>query len=178
MNRLARRLLWLKVRDWLKNYQPLTIGITGTSGTANVQAAVIQALGGERRLRRYRQRDSSPLGVALAILGVRQPANKYAWVKLLASSLIRELTEDEPDTVIAQIGVEVPGDIDWIANRRAFKVAVVLNAEAARLDIFASREMVAHELSSLVVSLPTDGFAVLNADDKLVADMAKRTTAI
>ena len=174
---LARRLLWLKVKDWLKNYRPLTIGITGSSGQATAQAAIVQAIGGERRLRKYRQRDTSPRGVALAILGVKQPANKSGWVKLLARSLMRELAEDEPDTVIVQIGAQAPGDIDWIATRRVFKIAVVLNAQPAHLDLFTSREMLAHELTSLVVGLPTDGFAVLNADDTLVAAMAKRTTA-
>jgi len=55
-------------------------------------------------------------------------------------------------------------------------VSLVLNVGKAHLGEFGSREAIAEAKGEIVEALGADGVAVLNADDSLVAAMARRTT--
>jgi UDP-N-acetylmuramoyl-tripeptide--D-alanyl-D-alanine ligase len=57
------------------------------------------------------------------------------------------------------------------------RVAAVLNVGTAHIGEFGSREAIARAKGEIVEALPSDGTAVLNADDPLVAAMADRTSA-
>lgn len=56
-------------------------------------------------------------------------------------------------------------------------MSVVLNVGSAHVGVFGSREVIAATKGEIVEALSTDGVAVLNADDPLVAAMAARTPA-
>jgi UDP-N-acetylmuramoyl-tripeptide--D-alanyl-D-alanine ligase len=56
-------------------------------------------------------------------------------------------------------------------------VAGVLNVGTAHIGEFGSREAIASAKGEIIEGLPVSGTAVLNADDELVADMARRTPA-
>ncbi|HEU5268059.1 MAG TPA: UDP-N-acetylmuramoyl-tripeptide--D-alanyl-D-alanine ligase, partial [Jatrophihabitans sp.] len=69
------------------------------------------------------------------------------------------------------------GHIAYLTRIAPPHVGVVLNVGSAHLGEFGSREAIAQAKGELVEALPTDGVAVLNADDPLVRAMAERTAA-
>src|SRR6185503_15393626 len=69
------------------------------------------------------------------------------------------------------------GHIRHLAGIAPPRIGVVLNVGSAHLGEFGSREAIATAKGELVEALPSEGTAVLNADDPLVAAMASRTAA-
>ncbi|NIM72712.1 MAG: UDP-N-acetylmuramoyl-tripeptide--D-alanyl-D-alanine ligase, partial [Gammaproteobacteria bacterium] len=56
-------------------------------------------------------------------------------------------------------------------------VGVITNVGTAHIEHLGSREEIALEKGDLVARLPSDGTAVLNADDPLVMGQRERTNA-
>ena len=80
-------------------------------------------------------------------------------------------------TLVAEYGARGRGHIAYLCGIARPRTALVLNIGAAHLGEFGSREAIAEAKGELVEALPSDGAAVLNADDPLVLAMRSRTTA-
>jgi UDP-N-acetylmuramoyl-tripeptide--D-alanyl-D-alanine ligase len=79
--------------------------------------------------------------------------------------------------LVAEMGARGVGHIRDLCATAAPDVGLVLNVGVAHLGEFGSREGIARGKGELVEALPSDGTAVLNADDPLVSAMAPRTRA-
>ena len=84
-----------------------------------------------------------------------------------------------PDTrfLVLEMGARGTGHIAELCSVAPPDVAAVLNVGTAHLGEFGSREAIATAKGEIVEALGADGTAVLNADDDLVAPMARRTSA-
>jgi UDP-N-acetylmuramoyl-tripeptide--D-alanyl-D-alanine ligase len=80
-------------------------------------------------------------------------------------------------TLVAEYGARGRGHIAYLCGIARPRTALVLNVGAAHLGEFGSREAIAEAKGELVEALPSDGAAVLNADDPLVLGMRTRTDA-
>ncbi|WJY97923.1 UDP-N-acetylmuramoyl-tripeptide--D-alanyl-D-alanine ligase [Corynebacterium fournieri] len=134
----------------------------------------------------------------LTIVGVTGSAGKTSTKDLIAAVLSRagetvappgsfnneighpytvlRCTEDT-DFLVAEMSARGIGHIAHLATIAPPKIGVVLNVGSAHIGEFGSRENIAKAKGELVEALPTDGVAVLNAEDELVAGMAPRTKA-
>jgi UDP-N-acetylmuramoyl-tripeptide--D-alanyl-D-alanine ligase len=85
----------------------------------------------------------------------------------------------EPRTrhLVLEMGARGAGHIARLCQVAAPDVGVVLNVGSAHLGEFGSRDAIARAKRELVEALPATGLAVLNADDDLVAAMAKVSAA-
>ncbi|WP_323793055.1 UDP-N-acetylmuramoyl-tripeptide--D-alanyl-D-alanine ligase [Nocardioides sp.] len=79
--------------------------------------------------------------------------------------------------LVLEMGARGIGHIAYLAGIAPPSIAAVLNVGTAHIGEFGGREAIAEAKGELVESLPSDGTAVLNADDTLVAAMATRTDA-
>ena len=75
------------------------------------------------------------------------------------------------------MGARGPGQIAHLAGIVSPSVGLVLNVGVAHLGEFGTRDGIAAAKGELVAALPSDGLAVLNADDPRVSAMAARTAA-
>lgn len=174
---MGHRVIWQRAKDYVARYQPLIISVTGTAHKHAVAQAIGLILKGERTVYVPQVPHETPYDVALGILGVSKPADHPKWFQLLARSLVREIVEEEANTLVLEISARQPGDIDWLAKQLPYQIAVVTDVGTARTEIFDTKEMLAHEMTSLIATLPKEGTAVLFADDPLVSGMAVRTSA-
>ena len=177
MKKLGKLILWQRASDYVKRYHPKLIGITGSTGKTMTKEAIALALGDNPALRISPLSYNTPIGVALSILGIKRQATTAGWLRLLVGSRTKELIEKEPNIIVLELGADRPGDIDFFARKLPFTIGVITNVRSTHLRLFVNKEMVAHEKMSLIADLPKDGYAILNADDTLVADMAKHTKA-
>lgn len=79
--------------------------------------------------------------------------------------------------LVVEMGARGVGHIAHLCSVARPDVAAVLNVGTAHLGEFGSRADIARAKGEIVEGLPSDGTAVLNADDDLVAPMAARTAA-
>ncbi|MCL2316345.1 MAG: UDP-N-acetylmuramoyl-tripeptide--D-alanyl-D-alanine ligase [Actinomycetia bacterium] len=79
--------------------------------------------------------------------------------------------------LVSEMGARGAGHIAWLCGITPPTVAAVTNVGTAHLGEFGSQEGIAAAKGEIVEALPSGGWAVLNADDALVAGMAARTDA-
>jgi len=79
--------------------------------------------------------------------------------------------------LVVEMGARGVGHIAELCEIAPPQVAAVLNVGTAHLGEFGTREAIARAKGEILESLPSDGAAVLNADDPLVVRMATRTAA-
>ena len=131
------------------------VGITGSAGKTTTKDLVAQVLTG--------------LGPVIAPPGSFNNEIGLPLTVLRADDITRHL--------VLEYSARGIGHIRYLTGIAPPRVAAVLNVGSAHLGEFGSREAIAEAKGELVEALPTDGVAVLSADDRLVAGMAARTRA-
>jgi len=131
------------------------VGITGSSGKTSTKDMLAVLL--------------APLGSTVAPPGSFNNEVGHPWTALRADACTRHL--------VLELSARGPGHVAALCAVAPPSIGVVLNVGSAHLGEFGSREAVAAAKGELVVALPADGVAVLNADDPVVTAMDRRTAA-
>nr|WP_221376118.1 UDP-N-acetylmuramoyl-tripeptide--D-alanyl-D-alanine ligase [Actinoplanes polyasparticus] len=131
------------------------VGLTGSNGKTTTKDYIGQLL--------------ARLGPTVAPAGSLNNELGFPYTVLQASTETRFL--------VLEMGARGIGHIRYLTDIARPSIGAVLNIGAAHLGEFGSVEGTAQAKGELVEALPPDGFAVLNADDPLVAGMASRTAA-
>ena len=134
---------------------PQVVAITGSSGKTTTKDLLAAAVGASRDTVATPGSYNNELGVPLTCC---------------ALTLTSEV-------LVAEVGARGIGHVAALAAVLRPDVAVVTMIGGAHLEQFGSLEGVAQAKGELVEALDPDGIAVLNADDRLVAGLARRTAA-
>ena len=128
------------------------IGITGANGKTSTKdmAAAVAAT----RFRTHASPGSfnNEIGVPLTLLGVPVTA----------------------EVIVAEMGARRKGDVTLLCEVARPEIVVVTNVGVAHLEIFGSWDAIVEASAEPVEALPPDGWAVLNADDPVVAGYRSR----
>ena len=87
-------------------------------------------------------------------------------------TLLRRRESDR--SLVVEMGMNHRGEIAPLAALARPRVGIVTNVGTAHIEHLGSRENIALEKGDLVAALPSDGTAVLNADDPLCLTQGKR----
>src|SRR5262245_25739512 len=131
------------------------VGVTGSVGKTTTKEAIACALGARFRVARTGGNLNNHLGVPLSLL--RFPPDATAAVYELAMS--------------------ATGEIRFLAELVRPVVGVVTNVAEVHLESLGDLEAVARAKRELVETLPREGAAILNWDDRRVRAMASATSA-
>jgi UDP-N-acetylmuramoyl-tripeptide--D-alanyl-D-alanine ligase len=84
-----------------------------------------------------------------------------------------------PDTevIVAELGARRAGDVRRLCPVADPSIAVVTNVGVAHMAIFGSWSAIVEASAEAIEALPSEGLAILNADDPVVASYAARTDA-
>ena len=144
--------------DRIRDRRPIpAVGITGNVGKTTAKEATAAALGARFRVLRTEASFNNEIGVPLTILGL-EPSHEVA---------------------VIELGFYVPGEIADLCRLVRPRVGVItrIPERPVHFSRTPSVEAIAAGKAELIESLPTDGTALLNADDPRVRALAPRTKA-
>jgi UDP-N-acetylmuramoyl-tripeptide--D-alanyl-D-alanine ligase len=127
------------------------VGITGSVGKTTAKEATAAALSVRFKVLKSEGNLNNLYGLPLSIL---------RW-------------EDE-DVAVLEMGMSAPGEIARLTEIAAPDVGVVLSVAEVHLEFFASLKAIAGAKGELFAGLGPGATAVVNADDPLVLEQAKR----
>ncbi len=133
----------------------MLIGITGSSGKTSTKDLLGQVLATAGETIAPEGSFNSEIGVPLTLCRARQSTR----------------------FLVVEMGARGIGHIAYLAGIAPPDIAVVLNVGVAHVGEFGSVEAIAIAKRELVEALPAHGVAILNADDPVVAAMARQTKA-
>ncbi len=131
------------------------IGITGSSGKTSTKDMLAHVLEGTGETVAPVGSLNSEVGVPLTVCRITG-STRY---------------------LVAEMGADGVGHIAYLTTIAPPRIGIVLNVGTAHVGKFGSVQAIADTKAALVEALPSDGLAILNADDQRVAAMATRTRA-
>lgn len=136
-------------------FEPLVIGITGSLAKTSTKEQVAEVLEEHYRVLRNPANWNNEIGLPLTLL------------RLAA----------EHEVAVLEMGLYTTGEIALLARLARPSIGVVTAVRGVHLSRAGSLDAIEAGKRELVEALPTDGWAVLNADDERVLRMAAHTEA-
>jgi UDP-N-acetylmuramoyl-tripeptide--D-alanyl-D-alanine ligase len=171
-----------KLAIWtIKKYRPGIIAVTGSVGKTSAKEAIYAVLKDSRTVRANHGNFNNEIGLPLTILGdYTKISGKIFWAKVIFMAVLRlTFRLKYPEILILEYAADKPGDIKNLLDIAKPQIGVItaVGDIPAHVEFYSGPEAVAREKSKILEVLPNTGFAVLNIDDKYVAEMKSRTKA-
>lgn len=163
----------------LKRHNPIVIGITGSVGKTSAKEAIYLVLSKKFKVRKSEKNYNNEIGIPLTIIGAESGGRSILrWIAVFVKWLVIVIFHIKyPEIIILELGIDRPGDMDYLTSFVKPSMGVVTNISSSHIEFFGSLEKIAKEKGVLIEKLPTNGIAILNVDDQNVIDMQKRTKA-
>ena len=169
-----------------KNSQVTVVGITGSAGKTSMMMA-IEAMLKESFKVKMSEKANSEIGIPLNILGFKGGSfSRLSLLKILPMAVFKLLINWEKyDIYLVEMGIdspESPKNMEYLLSIVRPKIGVFINVLAVHSETFDhlpgdAVDQIAEEKGKLVTSLPQDGVAILNKNDKRVIRFKNKTKA-
>lgn len=140
---------------WRARFTPRVIGITGSVGKTTTKEIVAAVLSQHYLTLKNRGNLNNEIGLPLTMLQLNE----------------------QHERLVVEMGMYDVGEIALLSRIAQPHIGVITNVGPVHLERLGTIERIAQAKAELVEALPADGVAILNADDPLVAAMAKQTAA-
>src|SRR5450755_2282790 len=127
------------------------IGVTGSAGKTTTKESIAHVLSARFRVLKSEGNFNNHFGLPLMLLKI----------------------EPEHDVAVIEMGMSHAGEIRALAKIAQPETGVVTNVAPVHLEFFDSLSGIARAKYELIESLPTNGTAVLNADDDYVSQFGR-----
>ena len=139
----TRRALGRLAAHWRARFDLPVVAVTGSNGKTTVKNMIAACLREAGAALATEGNLNNDIGVPLTLLRLRA-SHRYA---------------------VIEMGMNHPGEIDYLTRLTRPDVALITNAAAAHLAGLGSVENVAHAKGEIFAGLRPNGIAVINADD-------------
>ena len=140
---------------WRRRFAPLVVGVTGSIAKTSTKEAVAVVLATRFRTLRSEGNQNNEIGLPLTLMRLGP----------------------EHEAVVLEMGMYVGGEIADLARMASPRIGVVTAVQPVHLSRIGSLEAIEAAKGELLDALPSDGTAILNADDPIVRRMGARSVA-
>jgi len=175
MRKLLRLKLKILAKLILKRYRPTVIGITGSIGKTSAKEAISKVLDGKLSYRASSKNYNNEIGVPLTIIGSDSPGkNIIGWLAIFFKVLKLILIKDKnyPGVLILEMGVDKPGDLNYLTGIAPVNVALVTAVSYSHFEYFGSLSNIKKEKQVIIEKLDNKGLAILNYDNEPTREMS------
>lgn len=176
MKKVVQRWLASLASRIIAKHKPKVIGITGSVGKTSTRDAIYAVVSTAFSVRKGEKNFNNEFGLPFAILGVDTPGrNPIKWLWVFVKGYLILLTGFMPKVLILEMGVDKPGDMDYLVGIARPDIAVITNIGISHYEFFQTHQAVAEEKGKIVAVLSPNGVAILNADNDLTKQQASKT---
>ena len=168
--------LKILVKITLARHKPEIIAIAGTTNKTNVKELLLKILKSFNEDVRANPRSyNTEIGLPLAVLYLPSGfSNFWSWLKIIfQGTFVALFSQKFPKRLILELGVDKPGDMDYLLTLVKPKIAVITEIAPAYMDNFQTLDNLALEYKKLIISLDRGGTVILNNDDLRVKNLAQ-----
>lgn len=183
MKKILEKKLKISSKLILKKYKPKVIGITGSVGKTSTKEALFLALKNDFNVRATFKNFNNEIGLPLTIIGIEESPGKsfFGWflVFLKVLNLLLFKNKSYPNLLILEMGIDKPGDMDYLLSIVKPDIAVVTSVSHSHLESFKKVEVTQKEKAKLALGVKKDGIVILNYDNPLsrrISDSCKAKT--
>lgn len=180
MKKIIQFKLKILAKMILARYKPDVIGVTGSVGKTSAKEAVYTVLASKFNARRNVKNYNNEIGLPLTVIGVDSPGKSvFGWMAVFLKALKLILIKDAnyPRILVLEMGVDRPGDMDYLNSIVKCRIGIVTLIGPVHLEFFGAIGNIQKEKGKLISNLPKSGRAILNYDDEKVRQMSKLTEA-
>jgi UDP-N-acetylmuramoyl-tripeptide--D-alanyl-D-alanine ligase len=139
----SREALQALAKAWREEINPLVIGITGSSGKTTTKDMVAAVLARKYRVHKNQENHNNEIGLPLTILQAAV----------------------HTEVLVLEMGMRGLNQINALCQICSPQIGVITNIGTTHLELLGSQEKIAQAKWELMENLPSDGVAVLNAED-------------
>lgn len=163
----------------IKKYKPKIVGITGSVGKTSAKVAADLVLSAKFKVRSNQKNYNNEIGVPLTIIGAEAGGKSvFKWLGVFLKWLaIIILPVRYPEIIILEMGVDRPGDMEYLLNLVPVDVGIMTNISGSHLEFFKTLENILEEKGKIIKKLPADGAAILNSDDEKIMSFKGQASA-
>jgi UDP-N-acetylmuramoyl-tripeptide--D-alanyl-D-alanine ligase len=162
----------------LKRHKPKIVAITGSVGKTSAKTAVFAVLSSRFKVRENQKNYNNEIGLPLTIIGSESGGSSMlGWFLVGLKWLFTIIYPKYPEILVLELGIDRPGDMKYFMSFIHPWVGIITNVSTSHMEFFGSVDNIAKEKRKLLEFLPSQGYAILNADDEKVAPMAEKTKA-
>jgi UDP-N-acetylmuramoyl-tripeptide--D-alanyl-D-alanine ligase len=170
------KILRLMAKSVIWKYKPTIVGVTGSVGKTSAKEAIFLVLSSKFNVRKNEKNYNNEIGLPLTIIGAESGNRSFLkWGKVFLKWIGEMILPFHyPKILVLEMGVDRPGDMDYLLSFIKPTVGVMTNVSGSHLEFFKNIEQIAKEKSKLLKEIPEDGLAILNSDNEYIFETSKK----
>lgn len=160
-------------RSKILRSKPKIVAITGSYGKTSTKEAIFSVLQNNfgNHVGKNWGNMNSTVGLPMAVLGLKNYHFGLGILGDLFKSFWNYLFYKMPNILVLELGIDKPGEMDKLLKIIKPNVAILTGVAETHLEELKDISGVRVEKMKLLESLPKDGLALINADDKNIGDI-------
>ncbi|OGF27588.1 hypothetical protein A2303_02880 [Candidatus Falkowbacteria bacterium RIFOXYB2_FULL_47_14] len=170
---MLKKIIQLKLKILAKlviaKQKPEVVGITGSVGKTSARDAVYAVLNRKFRVGSCLKNYNNEFGLPLTIIGAASPGrNIFGWIRIFWRGFKLSLRKDEdyPRILVLEMGIDHPGDMDYLLDIAGPKVGILTMIGTVHAENFGSRNKLIQEKAKLIRNIPASGWSIINYDNE------------
>lgn len=169
--KIVLMLLKVMAKKRLKKFKGKIVAVVGSVGKTSTKEAIYTVLNSQFRVKKNEGNLNTDFGLLLTVLDIQSgfsSATKWSWY--LLKGFVHSLMRDHSEILLLELGVDKPGDMDFLLSVVKPDVVVMTGISPVHIDDgqFASMEDILKEKIKAVKALKEGGIAIFNVDNNFL----------